>query len=186
MIGRLPVTLEVNSTEYDIRTDFRDVLCIFSMFGDSELYEQTKAFTCLRMLYKDFDSIPEDDYQEAYNQAVWFLDCGQEQKGSDHKLFDWENDANIIFPAINKTAGFPVRSCEYLHWWDFIGYFNEIEDGLFSYVLGIKQKILKNKKLDKAEQEFAREHPNLVKVNEGEEKNSDAAFFLELLGGNDV
>ena len=183
MFGRLPITLNIGEVEHDIRTDFRDILCIFSMFNDPELHLQVKAINCLRMLYKNFDAISESDYQEAYDQAVWFLDCGQEHKESETKLFDWESDANIIFPAINKTAGFPVRSCEYLHWWDFVGYFNEIDEGLFSYVLGIKQKLAKNKKLDKAEREFVRENPELVKIETDNKSDEDAEFFMEVLGG---
>ena len=182
MLGALPESLEVNGSDYFIRTDFRDILCIFSMFNDDELYVQTKALNCLQMLYKDFESISERDYQEAYDKAIWFLDCGQNHKESSTKLFDWESDAHIIFPAINKSAGFPVRSCEYLHWWDFVGYFNEIDEGLFSYVLGIKQKLIKNKKLDKAEKEFVKENPDLVKVETNSKPDEDLEFFMELLG----
>ena len=40
----------------------------------------------------------------------------------------------------------------------------EIEDGLFSQVLSIRQKKAKHKKLEKWEREFERENSDLVKL----------------------
>ena len=67
---------------------------------------------------------------------------------------DWEQDEAILFPAINKVAGFEVRTAKHLHWWTFMGYYMEISDGVFSSVLNLRMKKAKGKKLEKAEREY--------------------------------
>ena len=97
----------------------------------------------------------ESDYEAAFQAALEFIDHGgQQEKAKSPRIMDWEQDENILFPAINKVAGFETRAVEYLHWWTFLGYFMEITDGVFSQVLGIRTKKAKHKKLDKWEQEF--------------------------------
>lgn len=55
---------------------------------------------------------------------------------------------------MNKAAGFETRTVKYLHWWTFLGYFNEIGEGLFSSVIGIRQKLNKGKKLENTSRSF--------------------------------
>lgn len=155
MIGELLKTLSVNGKVYAIRTDFRDVLKIVCAFEDAELEDSEKIYICLFILYEDFESIPESDYEAAFQAALEFIDHGgQQEKAKSPRIMDWEQDENILFPAINKVAGFETRAVEYLHWWTFLGYFMEITDGVFSQVLGIRTKKAKHKKLDKWEREF--------------------------------
>ena len=155
MIGQLPIRLDVAGTSYAIRTDFRDILNIIAAFNDPELENSEKVYICLLVLYQDFESMPNDAYEEAFKAAVEFIDCGLsagEKKSP--RMMDWEQDEPILFPAINRVAGFETRSVEYLHWWTFIGYFMEIQEGTFSSVLSIRGKKAKGKKLDKWEREF--------------------------------
>lgn len=155
MIGELLKALSVNGKVYAIRTDFRDVLKIVCAFEDAELEDSEKIYICLFILYEDFESIPESDYEAAFQAALEFIDHGgQQEKAKSPRIMDWEQDENILFPAINKVAGFETRAVEYLHWWTFLGYFMEITDGVFSQVLGIRTKKAKHKKLDKWEREF--------------------------------
>ena len=155
MIGRLPTSLTVAGNEYRIRTDFRDVLNIIAAYGDPELENEEKVYVCLRVLYEDFEDIPQQDYEAAYKEAVKFIDCGMPSDGkSNVKTMDWEQDEAILFPAINKVAGHEVRSMDYLHWWTFMGYFMEINEGIFSQVLSIRHKKAKGKKLEKWERDF--------------------------------
>lgn len=155
MIGELPKTLSVNGKLYAIRTDFRDVLKIVCAFEDVELKDREKIYICLFILYEDFESIPESDYEAAFHAALEFIDhVGQQEKAKSPRIMDWEQDENILFPAINKVAGFETRAVSYLHWWTFLGCFMEITDGVFSQVLSIRTKKAKHKPLDKWEREF--------------------------------
>lgn len=157
MIGELPRTVEVNGVDYDIRTDFRDILKILVAFNDPELEDSEKIYICLFVLYEDFEAIPDTDYEAAFKAALSFIDHGM-GSGDTHKksprVMDWEQDESIMFPAINKVAGFETRDAEYVHWWTFIGYYMEISDGVFSQVLNLRSKKAKGKPLDKWEREY--------------------------------
>lgn len=155
MIGSLPTTLTINDEEYSIRTDFRDILKIISAFGDPELEPEEKVYVCLFILYEDFESISQDDYEAAYKAAIDFIDCGMKpDERKSPRTMDWEQDEPILFPAVNKVAGREVRAVEYLHWWTFMGYFMEISEGVFSSVLNLRRKKARGKKLEKNEREF--------------------------------
>ena len=59
-------------------------------------------------------------------------------------------------------AGFETRASDYIHWWTFLGYFNEVGEGLFTTVINIRNKLNKGKKLDKVEKEFYKENRTLI------------------------
>ena len=161
----LPTSIEINGAEYKIRTDYRAILDILIACADPELtpYEQQEVM--FDILYIDGESIPLSDYREACEKAAEFIDCGSvEEKKKSPRLIDWEQDAGIIVPAVNKVAGKEIRALEYMHWWTFLSFFMEIGDGLFSQVLSIRQKKAKRKKLEKWEREFERENSSLVKL----------------------
>lgn len=186
MIGRLPVSLEIDRSERKIRTDFRDILVIMQAFADPELHLSEKYDVMLAILYEDLDGIPTESLQEAVEKAFWFLDCGkqEEDKRLSVKVMDWDQDESLVFPAINKVAGQEVRITEYMHWWTFMGYFMEIEDGTFSTVLSIRQKRAKGKKLEKWEQEFYRNNRNIcdLKKRYTAEEQEEIDYWNKLLG----
>lgn len=186
MIGRLPVSLSVGGADWKIRTDYRDILVIMEAYSDPELSDREKVWIMLNILYEDWDQIPDESQIEAMERAIWFLDCGQEEdnKKPPRKLMDWEQDEPILFPAINKVAGREVRALEYMHWWTFCGYFMEIEEGTFSMVLGIRQKLAKGKKLEKWEQEFYRVNKAMcdLKTKYTAEEQAEIEYWNKLLG----
>lgn len=157
MIGELPKALDVNGKSYAIRSDFRDILKILIAFTDPELEDNEKVYVCLCIFYRNFDAIPKDDYEAAFKSALMFIDHGADPDSETKpapRVMDWEQDESIVFPAINKIAGFETRAAKYIHWWTFLGYYMEISDGVFSNVLNIRLKRAKGKKLEKWEQEF--------------------------------
>ena len=188
MIGRLPKSLNVNGIDRAIRSDFRVALLIFQAFNDQELSEQEKAWVMLDCLYVDLENIPPEDYQSAHDQAVWFLDGGIQEGETKYraskKVLDWEQDEQIIFSAVNKVAGKETRAVDYMHWWTFLGYFNEIGEGLLSTVINIRQKKNKGKRLEKHEQEFYRENKTLIdiKTRLTPEEQAEKEYFEKLLG----
>lgn len=164
MIGRLPKTLTVNDVEYDIRTDYRDVLLIIQAFQDTELSYQEQLYVMLEILYVDYESIPQADIEEAVEQAMWFLNCGDKVGNAENgkPIYDFEYDEQIMFSALNKVANKEIREVEYIHYWTFLGYFNEIGDGVFATVLSIRQKKKHGKKLEKWEQEYYSKNRDLI------------------------
>ena len=183
MIFDLPKTLTVNGKEHPIRTDFRDILRVLVAFEDPNLEDAEKVYVCLFIVYEDFENLSDDEYEEAYREAVRFIDNGTEPKHSP-KTMDWEQDANLIFPAINRVAGYEVRTIEYLHWWTFLGFFMEIGESAFSTVLGLRQKKAKGKKLEKWEREFWSENADICKLKAklSEEEEEEKRRLLSVLG----
>lgn len=172
MIGLLPTSLELNGQFYAIRSDYRVVLSIFQAFNDETLSNLEKAFVCVKCLF--VDEIPVQLFEEAVKKAFWFCDGGDMPKSESSrvKTFDWKHDECILFPAVNKVAGCEVRAVPYMHWWTFLGYFGEIDEGLFSTVMNIRYKRADGKKLDKWEREFLRKHKDLVILYTDEERQA--------------
>lgn len=177
---------------FSIRTDFRDILTIFQAFNDPDLPDFAKAQVMLQIIYKDPETIPENDLQEAVEKAMEFINHVKEDDAPDTKrpsLMDWEQDADMIIPAINKVAGVgDVRSLPYMHWWTFLGYYMEIGECLFSQVMNIRYKRAHGKKLEKWEKDFERENKNLIKLKkhrseeEVEREEAERKALAELLG----
>ena len=181
MIGKLPTSLEIDGKEYEINSDFRVALLIFQACNDTELTVQEKCVVCVECLYKE---IP-DNFEKAYEKAVWFLDGGDMPKPekSPKKMMDWEKDESIIFPAVNKVAGCEIRISKYYHWWSFLGLFNEIGEGLYSNVMNIRNKKAKGKTLEVWEKEFYRSHRNLIDLKQKytAEEQAEINFINSLL-----
>ena len=154
MIFDLPTALEVGGREWAINSDFRDVLRTLAAFGDPDLTDGEKVAVCLYNTYPDLDEMPRGDLQAAFDAAVAFIDHGGGAGRPAPRTMDWSQDANLIFPAVNRAAGFEVRAAGYVHWWTFVGYFMEIRDSAFATILALRNKRARGKKLEKDEQEF--------------------------------
>lgn len=158
----LPTTIDIDGTEYPIRTDFRAVISVLCCFSDPDFDDLDKIIITLDALVKDFETMPQELWAKAYEQVMAFIDMGQESESSGPRLMDWEQDAPIIIPSINKVLGKEIRSLDYMHWWTFLGAYMEIGQGLFSNVVSIRNKKAKNIKLEKDEQTFYRENKKLI------------------------
>lgn len=168
----LPTSLNVGGRNYKIRTDYRVILDILTAMNDPDIFETgmteeekqlERALTMLQILYIDFDTMPSSDWQEAAQKACEFIDCGIKDDGVPKpRLMDWEKDAPIIVPAVNKVCGKDVRSVKYMHWWTFFGYYMEIGECTLATIVSIREKKRRGKKLEKWEQEFYRNNKKLV------------------------
>ena len=159
----LPTALEVGGRSWAIRTDYREVLTILAAFEDPELEAGDRAYVCLHNLYEDFVDMPRKLYQAAYDAAVAFIDRGGDGKPGPRTM-DWIQDAPLIFPAVNRAAGFEVRAVDYLHWWTFLGYFMEIRDSTYATVLSLRQKKARGKRLEKHEREFWQQNAGICRL----------------------
>lgn len=197
MIGVLPEALTVGSEEYSIRTDYRNVLQVFEAFQDPELTQEEKWIVAIYLMFEDFScaddvlQAAQDGFnlEEAIQQILWFISAGQPEKQALEKpTYNWKQDEQIIFSAVNKVAGKETRELEYLHWWTFLGYFNEVGEGTFSFIVGIRHKLNKGKKLEKHEKEFLAQNKELVKLEnpktkeEQEQEDAYNALLDEVLG----
>ena len=190
----LPTSLNVGGGNYKIRTDYRVILDILTAMNDPDIFEPgmteeekqlERALTMLQIFYIDFDTMPSSDWQEASEKACEFIDCGIKDNGKQKpRLIDWEQDAPVIVPAVNKVCGKDVRSVKYMHWWTFFGYYMEIGECTLATIVSIRDKKRRGKKLEKWEQEFYRNNKHLVDLKarriERSEEEKDA--LRELFG----
>lgn len=181
MIGLLPRTLKVQNKTYAIRSDYRSVLRIISAFNDKDLSDTEKVFICLKRIFIDLDQIPREALSDAYKAASEFIECRLSSDKPSPKVVNWDKDEQLIFPAINKVAGFEVRAVPDLHWWTFLGYFQVIDrDDLWGAVLTIRQKKALHKKLEKYEKEFLAANRELCSVEDVSERKTPEDAMQEL------
>ena len=180
----LPTSLTVGGEEWTIRSDFRAILDILKYFSDPEYDLDEKWEICLDIMYEDFERMPQALKSEAAKVAVEFIDMGIKDDGrrKPHTM-DWEHDAPVIIPSVNKVLGKEIRALEYLHWWTFLGAYMEIGESLFSQILNIRQKKAKGKKLEKWEQEFYRENKDLIDLKVKVERSEEEKDELRALFG---
>lgn len=168
-----PTSLNIGGVNYEIRTDYRVVLDLFTALNDPELQDQSEELTAyaqtqciLQIMFPQCDDIPEKHIQEALQKVSEFIDMGIRDERKKPKTMDWEQDAPIIIPAVNKILNTEIRAQNYIHWWTFLGAYMEIGESLYSTVIDIRQKKQKHKKLEKWEEEFYRENKSLVDLKE--------------------
>ena len=168
-----PTSLNVGSVDYEIRTDYRAVLDLFTALNDPELQDESEELTAyaqtqciLQIMFPQCDDIPDEHIQEALQKVSEFIDMGIRDERKKPKTMDWEQDAPIIIPAVNKVLNTEIRAQKYIHWWTFLGAYMEIGESLYSTVIDIRQKKQKHKKLEKWEEEFYRENKSLVDLKE--------------------
>lgn len=175
-----PTTLNVGGVDYDIRTDYRAVLDLFAALADPDLTdadEQVTAYmqsrTMMEIMFPDCDNIPIEHWQEALNKLSEFIDMGISDNGKKTKTMDWEQDAPILIPAINKVLNCEIRAQEYIHWWTFLGAYMEIGESLFSNIVLIRQKKSEGKKLEKWEQEFYKNNKSLIDFKQKNQRSQE-------------
>lgn len=185
-----PTSLSIGGVEYEIRTDYRAVLDLLTALNDPELTDEDEGITSymqsqviLQIMFPDCDSIPQEHIQEALDKVAEFIDMGISDDHKKPKTMDWEQDAPILVPAINKVLNCEIRAQKYIHWWTFLGAYMEIGESLFSNVIHIRQKKASGKKLEKWEEAFYKENKSLIdfkkveKRSEEEKKALDDLFF---------
>ena len=184
----LPTSIIIKDKDYAItnKGDFRMVLDCFSALGDIELGEDYRVLAALLIFYEDFNAISdipqdEDMVHELVKEMCLFFNCGQSDDSNvpSPKLIDWDKDSQIIMSAVNKVAGKEVRREKYVHWWTFVGYYMAIGESVLATIVSIRNKIVKDIKLEKWEQKFRLENPNYFIWNSKsiEEQELDALMY---------
>lgn len=175
-----PTSLNVGGIDYEIRTDYRAVLDLFTALTDPDLTDENEQITAymqsriiLEIMFPDCDNIPAEHIQEALDKVSEFIDMGISDDRKKPKTMDWEQDAPILIPAINKVLNCEIRAVQYMHWWTFLGAYMEIGESLFSNIIHIRQKKAKGKKLEKWEQDFYNENKSLIDFKEKKAQRSE-------------
>lgn len=155
----LPTRVRAGEQELDINSDFRVILTIFAALADPELTDQEKSWVVLNRFYTHPHQLK--DPAAGLEAFARFADGGVKGKKGP-RLMDWEQDYPILAPAVDRVLGYSSRQQKYLHWWEYLGAFREISQGLFAQVAAIRSLRARGKKLTPEQEAFARNHRELV------------------------
>ena len=182
MLGQLPTTLDVNGTHRAIRPSYLNIFRIFSVFEADDLTDQEKSLVFLRRMYVDFAAIPPANYAAAYESAMRFIEAGEHKTKPSPRVIYWEKDEQMLFAAVNAAAGCEVRNQPDMHWWTFLGHFQNIDaEGTYGTILRIRAKRKKHKKLEKYEQEFYKANAEIIDELTPEQKKKSAYDYMDAL-----
>lgn len=190
-ILQLPSSLILQGREYAINADFRPCIYIMQIFERGDLSDHEKILCMVGILYKD--AIPAPLLEDAAEQAVWFLNGGEENSNSSGgrsygRLMSWKQDLRYILAAVDKVVGDSVRSRAYMHWWDFLSAYYEIGDCTFTTIVH-QRKLRKTGKQTKQDKEWWAENKGIAELQTEEqltpaEKAAIAEFYRLLEGGD--
>ena len=148
----LPTSATIGGVEYQLNTDYRDILEIFEYLNDPDNPEWLRWQIAIALFYEG--EIPEEHQSEAMQYLADFISCGEQEEKPGPKLLDWGQDASLIAADINKVAGTEIRVVEYLHWWTFMAFFRALGEGQLLTVVSIREKLRTGKPLEKWEKEY--------------------------------
>lgn len=184
----LPSYAVIEGKKIDINTGWTNIVDIIRVYNNDELLPIEKADCVLRKFYQNVDDIR--DFETAIDCMSLFVAgnrddtySGEPTKRVEPRLVDWEKDLRIIIPPVNKVLGYDVREHKDLHWWTFLGAFNEIGECTFQTYVGIRSKIANRKKLEDYEKEIYTKHKNEIDIGrktENYEDNDDDDILVQL------
>lgn len=179
----LPQTTTIGGVEYQLNTDYRDILEIIQHLNDAENPKWLRWRIAIALFFEG--EIPEERQLEAMEYLSAFISCGDTSSEPAPKLLDWEQDAQIIVADVNKVAGVEIRAVPYLHWWTFLSYFRAIGEGQLLTLVSIREKIRTGKPLEKWEQEYYHKNPErvILKTQYLAEEEAELEELRQLLGG---
>lgn len=189
----LQTTVSVNQASFKITNqgDFRMVLDCFKALNDPELTPLEQTYSALIIFYEEINSLDDiarkkDEIEQLATEMYKFFNGGEEllgAKSENYKLIDWEKDSNLICSAINNVAKTEVRALEYLHWWTFLGYYMAVGESSLATVVGIRNKIARNRKLEDYEKKFRNENPEYFNIDLRSREQREAEDYVKGLWG---
>ena len=189
MAWSLPQSAVIGGVEYQLNTDYRDMLEIIAYLNDPEYPELLRWKIAVALFFEHEDlqegEFPEEHLQEAMEYLADFITAGDNSSAPTPKLLDWEQDAHIIVADVNKVAGTEIRAMPYLHWWTFLSYFMAIGEGQLLTLVSIREKIRAGKPLEKWEREYYQKNPEKVNLRTKYlvEEEAELDEHKQLLGG---
>lgn len=157
---RLPMTAEIGGKLFHLRSDFRNVLEVFSWLERQELPQYLRWRVAVELFYEE--TVEKAQLAEATQYLAWFLRAGEEESNGGPRLFSWQQDARHIIAGVNKAAGQELRQEPFVHWWTFLSWFHAMGEGSFLTLVSIRDKLARGKKLESWEQEFYRQNKDQV------------------------
>jgi len=129
LIDPLPTCVWVGNEAVPVNCGFRTMIGIELLIYDHDVPEEDKKAKELALFYGM--NLPAARVNEAYNQLLWFHRCGAEEKesGIEKRIFDFRQDACLIYSAFLVDYGIDLQEDPDMHWWKFMALFTELSSG---------------------------------------------------------
>ncbi len=124
---QFPETVFVEGKETKVKTSFRNILNILSLFKDGLFTETEKQILSLSMFYEE---IPNNG-PEAIHEMMRFIRCyadNEKKEEGREETFDFEIDSSSIYSAFFQVYGIDLSELD-IHWFQFISMFENLNDG---------------------------------------------------------
>lgn len=115
-----------------VRTDFRDIIKLQELLANEDIPHIVRLSAALELFYTEMVA----DVQLAWDEMLGFLQAGTSRtvgSSSDGKkvvrLYDFEQDGDLIWAAFLAQYGVDLCEVEYLHWWKFVAMFRNLDEG---------------------------------------------------------
>ena len=182
---RLITKIKIDEIECSFNADFRNIIDILQMLDNPDLTTQERVEVALAMFYDDDNYLI--DITQAANAMFEFISyCSEEDTNptrTQTRLYDWEQDFDIITSAVNKVLTYDVRGKDFLHWWTFLSAFMEIGDGTFNTFVQIRDKQRRGRKLEKWEKEILRDNGDRIRLKKRVDETTQNIIDNILKGG---
>lgn len=191
LTDKLPSTVEVGGSFYEIDTAFTTSIRFESLILDDTLSQETKQALALNLY---FPVIPADT-REALRAISLFYECGRqkergkaEQTGAqaNDAVYSLEHDAPYIYAAFWECYHIDLQRRQTMHWWAFRTLFDALsKKTLFMQILGWRAADLR--KLKGEEKQYYTKMKRLYALPKprGQTEKEDA-IANALLSGGDV
>ena len=169
LIDLLPSSVKIDSTEYEINSDFRTSVLFSLLIEDDNLSEEEKVLQALNLYYP----VVPDNSEKAIEQIKWFYSCGKldnpignkKARAISKKVFDFEVDANYIYSAFMSQYNIDLQDIEQLHWWKFKALLEGLkEDNKLSKIIEYRSVDLSKIK-DKEQRKFYKDMQKQYSLN---------------------
>ena len=169
LIDLLPSSVKIDSTEYEINSDFRTSVLFSLLMEDDNLNEEEKVLQALNLYYP----VVPDNSEKAIEKIKWFYSCGKldnpignkKVRASSKKVFDFEVDANYIYSAFMSQYNIDLQDIEELHWWKFKALLEGLkEDNKLSKIIEYRSVDLSKIK-DKEQRKFYKDMQKQYSLN---------------------
>jgi len=120
----LPTTVQIQREDVPIDTDFRTCIRFEQLLEDRAIDDTVRTNTAIEMFY---GSMMVPDRVAATHGILWFYSCGKYDPNEPQnpavkrprKIYDYDEDARLIYAAFLDQYGIDLQDVETLHWWKF-------------------------------------------------------------------